>query len=126
MTGRVVSTKSKNTVVVLVERQAVHPLYKKSFTRSKRYLVDDAIGVKMGDVVNIEKCKPISRMKHFKVTKVLGQDLEDITKAQLKKGAAEVISEVMPETAESENPQISESIKSTSKEKGMTELSKTK
>ncbi len=57
MTGRVVSTKLKNTVTVLVERVAMHPLYKKTFVRSKRYLVDDQIGVKDGDIVEIIKCK---------------------------------------------------------------------
>ena len=96
MIGRVVSTKSKNTAVVLVTKQKIHPLYKKAFERSKKYLVDDEIGVKEGDIVNIEKCKPISKHKHFKITKVLGQNLAEIVEEQQKITAAEVIAEVVP------------------------------
>ncbi|TSC87345.1 MAG: SSU ribosomal protein S17p (S11e) [Microgenomates group bacterium Gr01-1014_7] len=97
MTGRVVSTKSKNTAVVLVERQAKHPLYKKTYLRSKRFLVDDSLGVKEGDIVEIEKCKPISKNKHWRVIKVLGRSLAEIAEEQMKKKAEEAIAEVMPE-----------------------------
>lgn len=97
MTGRVVSTKHKNTAVVLVERQARHPLYKKTFMRSKRYLVEDGVGVKEGDIVEIEKCKPISKNKHWKVVKVLGRSLAEIAEEQMKEKAEQVIAEVMPE-----------------------------
>lgn len=97
MIGRIVSTKSKNTATIVVERQKLHPLYKKSFIRSKKYLVDDTLGVKLGDIVQIEKCKPISKMKHFRIVKVLGQNLKEITEAHLKEKAEEAIAEVMPE-----------------------------
>lgn len=97
MIGRVVSTKNKNTATVLVERQAAHPLYKKTFIRSKKYLVDDQINVKDGDIVQIEKCRPVSKMKHFKIVKVLGKNLVEITEAQLKEKAEEAIAQVMPE-----------------------------
>lgn len=70
MIGRVVSTKLKNTVTVLVERQSVHPLYKKAFKRSKKYLAHDPIGVKEGDLVEVVKIVPISKRKHFRVVKV--------------------------------------------------------
>ena len=103
MIGRVVSTKLKNTATVLVERIAMHPLYKKTFTRTKKYLVDDLIGVKDGDIVEIIKCKPISKNKHWKVTKVVGKNLAEIVEAEQKKKAAEVIAEVMPEEKVSEN-----------------------
>lgn len=100
MIGRVVSTKSKNTATVLVERQATDPLYKKTFVRSKKYLVDDTLGVRDGDIVQIEKCRPISRRKHFKIVKVLGKNLKEITEAHLKEKAEEAIAEVMPEEKE--------------------------
>lgn len=97
MIGRVVSTKLKNTATVLVDRVATHPLYKKTYLQSKKYLVDDPIGVKMGDVVDFINCKPVSKNKHWKITKVLGKNFAEIAKDQLKKEAEEVIAEVMPE-----------------------------
>lgn len=97
MIGRIVSVKLKNTATVLVERQAEHPLYKKTFLRSKRFLVDDSLGVKEGDIVEIIKCKPVSKNKHWKIIKVLGRSLAEIAEEQMKKKAEEIISEVMPE-----------------------------
>lgn len=118
MIGRVVSTKSKNTATVLVERVAMHPLYKKTFTRSKRYLVDDKIGVKDGDIVEIIKCKPVSKNKHWMISKVIGKNLTEIAEVELKRGAEEVISEVMPEEKEGDRVKgIGSSEEATNKKK---------
>lgn len=97
MIGRVVSTKMNNTVAVLVERMAKHPLYKKTFLRSKKYLVDVREGVKEGDVVEIIKVRPVSKNKHWKVVKVVGKNLAEITESALKEAAEKTIAEVMPE-----------------------------
>lgn len=96
MIGRVVSTKMQKTVVVVVERFKKHPLYKKAFTRSKKFLVEDPLGVKEGDVVEFVKVAPISKNKHWKIVKVVGKSLQEITEEKLKKTAEEVIAEVMP------------------------------
>lgn len=70
LTGKVVSTKMAKTVVVQVERQHVHPLYKKFITRTKRYKAhNDDSGVKMGDIVRIISTRPISKEKHYKILK---------------------------------------------------------
>lgn len=111
MIGRVVSLKMKNTAVVLVERIAMNFLYKKTFTRSKRYLVDDLIGVKMGDLVEIINVKPVSKNKHWRIIKVVGKNLEEITEAALKKQAEEVIAEIMPEKEKEELTVVSPQIK---------------
>ena len=131
MIGRVISTKMKNTATVLVERTATHPLYKKTYARSKKYLVADSIGVKMGDVVDFIKCKPVSRRKHWKVVKVLGKSFAEIAEGELKKEAEEIISEVMPERVEepqenSENKVVMDNStkKPKSKKGDRTELSK--
>lgn len=100
MIGRVVSVKTKNTATVLVERVASSPLYKKTFMRSKKYLVGDLLGVKLGDMVEIINCKPISGKKHWNITKVLGKSLTEITNEKLKALAEAAISEVMPEEKE--------------------------
>lgn len=108
MTGRIISTKTKNTVTVLVERVAKHPLYKKTFMRSKKYLVDSQLDVKEGDIVEIVKIRPVSKNKHWKVLKVVGRDLEEITERILKTQAEEVISKVMPATSESVDQSVNE------------------
>lgn len=96
MTGRVVSIKMINTVAVLVTRTAKNKLYKKTYTQSKKYLVHDDLGVKMGDIVEIVKIRPVSKMKHWKVAKVVGRSVEEMVKEQLQKKAAEEIAIVMP------------------------------
>lgn len=97
MIGRVVSTKMNGTAVVLVERTAMHPLYKKTFIRSKRYLADAKAGIQEGDMVEIAKVRPISKNKHWQVVKVVGKNLAEITAEKLKEQAEKVIAQVMPE-----------------------------
>ena len=66
--GTVVSDKNDKTVVVRVERRFTHPLLKKTVRRSKKYQAHDATNsVKIGDVVNIEECPPISKNKRWTV-----------------------------------------------------------
>jgi small subunit ribosomal protein S17 len=66
--GVVVSDKGEKTVVVRVERRVMHPLYKKTIRRSKRYHAhDEANRFKVGDTVRIRECRPLSRLKHWEV-----------------------------------------------------------
>lgn len=66
--GTVVSDKGDKTVIVSVERRVMHPLYKKFIRRSKRYAAHDPENrYKVGDVVRIIECRPISRTKRFEV-----------------------------------------------------------
>ena len=66
--GTVVSDKNDKTVVVLVERRFIHPLYKKTVRRTKKYHAHDENNeYKVGDVVRIEECRPISRKKRWRV-----------------------------------------------------------
>ena len=105
MRGLVLVAKLPMTVTVLVEYRKTHPLYGKSFRRSKKYLVHDEVGVKVGDIVEIRKVRPISKNKHFAVVKVAGQNIEAIVIGQLKEEAAEEIAAIMPEKIEeSEEP----------------------
>ncbi len=103
MIGRVVSNKLKDTATVLVEREAMHPLYKKTYVRSKKYLVLDKLGVKLGDMVEIIACAPVSKRKAWKAVKIVGKNLVEVAKEKLKKAAEETIAEIMPveETKES-------------------------
>ena len=64
--GVVVSTKMKDTIVVLTHRFVKHPKYKKFMQLSKRYKAHDVGNTaKMGDKVAIQECPPISKDKHF-------------------------------------------------------------
>lgn len=70
--GKVLSTKSLNTVVVSVERTQAHPLYKKILRRSKNYKVDPGeFQIKVGDRVKIVETRPMSKDKYFKISEVL-------------------------------------------------------
>ena len=72
--GRVLSDKMMNTVTVLVERRVKHPLYGKVITRTAKYHAHVEAGVaKTGDLVEIEKTRPISKTKTWRVTKILEQ-----------------------------------------------------
>lgn len=119
MIGRVVSAKISKTVTVIIERTAKHPLYKKTYIRTKKYLVDDAIGCKEGDMVEIVKIKPVSRKKHWKIEKIVGKNLTEIVEAKQKETAEKAISEVMPEEkieVNEEKEVVKEKVKKVKKE----------
>jgi small subunit ribosomal protein S17 len=64
--GDVVSTKMQKTVVVRVERKFRHPLYKKVITRHKKFKAhNEKLELAVGDRVEIEETRPISKDKHF-------------------------------------------------------------
>ena len=68
MQGTVVSDKAEKTVVVRVDRRFMHRLYKKVIRRSKRYTAhDEANAHKVGDVVRIRECRPVSKRKRWEV-----------------------------------------------------------
>ncbi len=70
--GRVVSDGADKTVTVNVERRLKHPLYGKVVTRSKKYLChDEKNEYGVGDVVEIMSSRPISRRKHFVVSRLI-------------------------------------------------------
>ncbi|WP_207457956.1 30S ribosomal protein S17 [Azospirillum sp. SYSU D00513] len=66
--GTVVSDKGDKTIIVLVERRVMHPVYKKFIRQSKKYAAhDEANRFKTGDVVSIVECRPISKRKRWEV-----------------------------------------------------------
>jgi small subunit ribosomal protein S17 len=72
LTGRVVSDKMDKTVTVLVERRVKHPLYGKVIRLSKKYHAhDEANECREGDTVVIEECRPLSKTKAWRVTKLV-------------------------------------------------------
>lgn len=70
--GRVVSDKMQKTVTVLVERRVKHPTIGKVIVRSKKYHAHlEGIEAKMGDVVEIVECAPLSKTKAWRVSRVV-------------------------------------------------------
>ena len=68
MQGVVVSDKMEKTIVVMIERKIMHPLYKKFIQRSKKYSAHDPDNsCKIGDMVRIRECRPISKLKRWEV-----------------------------------------------------------
>ena len=66
--GVVGSDKMDKTVVVSVSRFVKHPLYGKFYKVNKKYKAHDAENkYKVGDSVEIQSTRPISKDKHFKV-----------------------------------------------------------
>jgi len=73
LTGTVVSDKPEKTVVVRVERRVKHPLYGKIIKLSKKYHAHDAANeFRAGEIVRIEECAPVSKLKTWKVVDRIG------------------------------------------------------
>jgi small subunit ribosomal protein S17 len=72
LTGTVVSDKMDKTVTVLVARQVMHPTIGKVVKRTRKYHAhNDNNDAKVGDRVLIEECKPISKTKAWRVSKLV-------------------------------------------------------
>jgi small subunit ribosomal protein S17 len=70
--GEVVSVKMAKTIVVEVSRRVPHPLYKRIVGKRKKFYAHDETGeAKLGDVVRIIECRPLSKLKHWKLTDVV-------------------------------------------------------
>lgn len=70
--GVVASDKMDKTIVVVVEKRVLHPVYKKYVKTRKRYKVDDrANTARLGDQVLIEECRPLSRTKRWRLKDII-------------------------------------------------------
>ena len=70
--GRVYSDKGDKTIVVRVVMRQTHPLYKKQYTRHRKYMAHDAKNeAQVGDLVIIRESKPISARKRFTLDKIV-------------------------------------------------------
>jgi small subunit ribosomal protein S17 len=72
--GIVTSNKMQKTVVVTVERQVKHPLYKRVVRRSKKFMAhDEKNECHPGDTVRIEETRPLSARKRWRVVQVIAR-----------------------------------------------------
>jgi small subunit ribosomal protein S17 len=72
LVGRVTSNKMQKTVVVRVERRVRDPLMGKTITRSRKFHAHVETGTfGEGDLVEIVECRPMSRTKTWRVTRLV-------------------------------------------------------
>jgi len=77
--GKVTSNKMNKTIVVQVERKVMHPLYGKYVRKfSKMYAHDNENVCRIGDIVEIQMCRPMSKTKSWMLVQVLTQANKEV------------------------------------------------
>lgn len=77
--GTVISTKSAKTIIIQVESYRKHPKYKKRVQFRQKYVAHDELNeAKVGDIVTIEECRPMSATKRFRLVSIDQKALESI------------------------------------------------
>jgi len=95
MQGRVVSNKTDKTVTVLVESRKMHPLLKKYVKQSWKYAAhDENNSFRIGDLVEIQECRPLSKSKNW----VVITDPKSIKRSAESDAAAEAQAQAKPST----------------------------
>jgi small subunit ribosomal protein S17 len=75
--GKVISNKMDKTIVVRVQRRFPHPQYKKVVTAYGRfYAHDEKREAKVGDTVLIQETRPLSKLKRWRLTRVVERAAE--------------------------------------------------
>ena len=78
--GSVVESKMAKTIVVEVIRRVPHPLYKRIISkRRKFYAHDEQSESKVGDVVRIIECRPLSKLKRWQLKEILRKAVQVTT-----------------------------------------------
>ena len=87
--GQVTSTKMQKTIVVTVDRQIIHPLYKRVVRRGSKFLVhDEKNECRVGDWIRIRETRPLSRRKRWRVVGVIAKAAEFAGTTETPQGAA--------------------------------------
>lgn len=72
ITGRVSSDKADKTIVVSVVTRKTHPIYKKQYSVTTKFMAhDEQNEAKEGDLVSIQEHRPISAKKRWALVQVL-------------------------------------------------------
>src|SRR6476646_2204251 len=78
--GHVVANKMAKTIVVEVTRRVAHPLYKRIVSKRKKFYAHDEEGsAKVGDVVRIIECRPMSKLKRWRLGEIVRQAVQVTT-----------------------------------------------
>lgn len=105
--GVVVSDKMNKTIVVEVETHKRHPKYAKRVKYSNKYYVhDEKNEAKVGDVVTIMGCRPLSATKRFRLVSIDKVHLESIKEVLEQEKAMEEQAEAKVEEVKVEEPKV--------------------
>lgn len=89
--GVVTSDKRDKTITVSITNRETHPLYRKQFTKTRKYTAHDEQNIAhVGDKVEIAACRPLSKTKAYTLVKVLEQSHGTV---ELKEGVTEIAEE---------------------------------
>ena len=78
--GHVVANKMAKTIVVEVIRRVPHPLYKRIISKRRKFYAHDEQGeAKVGDVVRIIECRPLSKLKRWQLKEILRKAVQVTT-----------------------------------------------
>ncbi|HVN49764.1 MAG TPA: 30S ribosomal protein S17 [Bacteroidota bacterium] len=70
--GKVVSNKMQKSIVVAIERQVAHPIYKKYYRLTTKLMVhDEKQEAKVGDVVRVMETRPLSARKRWRLVEIV-------------------------------------------------------
>lgn len=71
--GKVVSDRMEKSVVVAVTKKKTHPIYRKKYIQTKKFMAENEIGAAKNDFVIIEETSPLSKSKKWKAIKVIAE-----------------------------------------------------
>jgi small subunit ribosomal protein S17 len=70
--GTVVSNKMDKSIIVAIERKVMHPLYKKYFKKTTKFMAHDQNNTaSIGDVVKIMETRPLSARKRWRLVEII-------------------------------------------------------
>jgi len=70
--GKVVSAKMNKTIAVEIERRLKHPIYKKYFKKTTKFLAhDENNAANEGDIVKIAETRPLSARKRWRLVEII-------------------------------------------------------
>lgn len=105
ITGVVTSKKTDKTIVVTEHVRLTHPLYRKQYTVTKKFMAHDENNeAQEGDKVVIGETRPLSARKHFKLEKIIEKAGVQHVEAEVPAEVAEVVKKTpkQEETTEEE------------------------
>ena len=108
--GLVSSDKRDKTITVSVASRETHPLYRKQYTKTRKYTAhDEKNEAKVGDKVEIVECRPFSKTVNYNLVKILEKShgavtlKEDVTEVEIpEKVGADAASKKAAEEASEE------------------------
>ncbi len=72
LTGIVSSDKADKTITVTVQSRQTHPIYKKQYTVSRKYMAHDVTNqAHIGDRVTIKEVRPVSKRKTWELVEIV-------------------------------------------------------